>query len=348
MLDPDARIFVTGATGFIGSRLVEALIDRGRAVRGLSRRTDPALPPGFDWPRGNPFASERFEWVDGDVTDRDALARGMEGATHVFHLAAYARNWAADRQTYFDVNLQGMRNVFDAARQVGVRRVVWTSSAVTVGPTRRGEVGSEDMPRWLDRALTEYEASKLAAEHEAVEAARAGLPVVIVNPTRVYGPGHLTEGNSVSLLIDEYDRGKVPFLPNLGRNVGNWVLVDDVVAGHVLAMQNGRVGQRYLLGGENASLKRLFRLVDEVSGKRHFQIPVFYPGAMTFAWLQKKRAEWFGVYPKITPGWVRTYFLDGAYTCEKAERELGYRWTPLAQGIRATYEWLLRVRSERS
>jgi len=272
----------------------------------------------------------------------------MEGCSHVFHVAAYANNWARDPQVYFEMNVRATRHVFDLAKQLGVKRVVWTSTQLTFGPTRPGQLANEDAPRISDRCFTEYEKTKTIAEQEALRHARDGFPVVIVNPTRVYGPGHLTEGNSLSLLIDRYDRGKVPILLNRGINVANYVLVDDVAEGHILAMEKGRVGQRYILGGENASLKQFFRLIDELSGKRHFQIPIFRSGALLFAWLLKKRAEWFHVYPQITPGWVRTFLADWACSSEKAQAELGYEPTPLADGLRVTYEWLKRVRNQQS
>lgn len=342
------RIFVTGATGFIGTRLVQALIDRGHSVRALSRREDPEPPPGLDWQGGGPLEHSQVELALGDVRDRNSLRAAMQGCSRVFHLAAYAKNWAPDPNTYFDINVRGMRNVFEVARECGVRRLVWTSTFVTFGPTRRGEIGNEETPRITDRYFTEYEETKALAEKEALRYALEGVPATIVNPTRVYGPGHLTEGNALSLLIDQYDRGKAPILLNRGVNVGNYVFVDDVVQGHILAMEKGRIGQRYILGGENVSLNQFFRMIDEVSGKRHLQIPIFRPGALLFAWLQKKRAEWLHVYPQITPGWVRTFLADWAYTSEKAERELGYRPTPLAEGIRITYEWLQRLRSDQS
>jgi len=339
--------FVTGATGFIGTRLVQALTDRGYAVRALTRRPAPEPPPGFDWPQGGPLRRKQVQLVRGDITDRDSLARAMAGSTHVFHLAAYAKNWARDPETYYELNVRAMLGVFDVARELGVQRVVWTSTQLTLGPTRPGEVADEDTPRSTNRYFTKYEETKTIAEQEALRYAEKGFPVVVVNPSRVYGPGHLTEGNSLSLLIDEYDRGKVPILLNRGVNVGNYVLVDDVVEGHILAMEKGRVGQRYILGGENASLRQFFRLIDEVSGRRHFQVPIFRPGALAFAWFQKKRADWLGVYPQITPGWVRTFLADWACSSDKAQRELGYRPTPLAEGLRLTYEWLQRVREER-
>jgi nucleoside-diphosphate-sugar epimerase len=191
---------------------------------------------------------------------------------------------------------------------------------------------------------TEYEETKSIAERDALAMAKSGFPVVIVNPTRVYGPGKLTEGNSVSLMIDMYDRGKVPVLLNHGVNVGNYVLVDDLVKGHIFAMEKGVVGERYILGGENASLKRIFELVDEVSGKKHFQVSLPPSIAYVYAGFEKKKAEWLRLYPQITPEWVETFLQDWIYTPAKAERELGYRVTPLKEGIRMTYEWLLQQR----
>jgi len=344
--DSAEPIFVTGATGFIGTRLVQALIRRGQRVRALSRRDRPEPPPGTDGP--SPLEHELVELVRGDITDRDSIVRGMAGCRRAFHLAAYAKVWARDPGTYVRINVEGMRNVFAAAEQHHVERVVLTSTIMTLGPTPSGVVGDEEMPRVTDRCLTEYEETKTFAENEAIERAANGFPVVIVNPTRVYGPGHLTEGNSLARLIDDYDRGRVPILLNRGVNVGNYVMVDDVVEGHLLAMEKGDVGERYILGGENASLKEFFRTIDRVSGKRHFQVPLLRVAPLVFAWCQKKRAQWFGVYPTITPGWVRTFLADWAYRSDKAVRELGYAPMPLEQGVRLTYEWLQRLRKEQS
>jgi nucleoside-diphosphate-sugar epimerase len=343
-MDGHEKIFVTGATGFIGTRLIQALVERRLRIRALSRRDCVEPLPGSDRSLPGPLEHELVELVRGDVLDRVSLVRGMEGCTCVFHLAAYAKNWAANPRTYYRMNVEGMLNVFNAARQLGVNRVVWTSSIVTFGPTPPGVVGDEAMPRITPAYLTEYEESKAIAEQEALRQAAGGFPVVIVNPTRVYGPGHLTEGNALARLIDNYDRGRLPVLLNRGVNVANYVFVDDVVQGHLLAMQRGRLGERYILGGENITLKDFFRAIDRVSGKTHFQIPVLHITPLVFAWLQKKRAEWFGVYPTITPGWVRTFVVDAAYRSDKAIGELGYRPTPLEEGLRVTYEWLQRLR----
>lgn len=327
-------IFVTGSTGFIGTKLVNELVQRGDTVHALTRGTS----------NKEGLSHERIELVTGDILDRSSLEKGMLGCNQVYHLAAYAKNWSRDPSVFFKQNVEGMRNVFEAAKAAGVQRVLFTSTIVAFGPTAPGVVGNEDMPRITERYFTEYEETKAIAEKEALQYAANGFPVVIVNPTRVYGPGKLTEGNSVSLMIDMYDRGKVPVLLNRGADIGNYVLVDDLVRGHILAMERGEIGERYILGGENASLKQLFAIVDEVSGKKHFQMNLPPRIAYLYAGFEKKKAEWFGLYPQIAPGWVETFLHDWVYTSAKAEHELGYTFTPLREGIRMTYEWLLQQR----
>jgi farnesol dehydrogenase len=203
------------------------------------------------------------------------------------------------------------------------------------------------MLRITPRFFTEYEESKTIAERDALRAAADGLPVVVVNPTRVYGPGRLTEGNSVTVMIDLYDRGRFPALLAGGANVGNYALVDDLVSGHILAMERGRVGERYILGGENVSLRELFDLVDEVTETRHLRFSLPPRLAKAYGRLEEKKAEWFGVYPRITPGWVETFLQEWAYSSAKAERELGYTVTPLEEGIGLTCDWLHHRRAER-
>ena len=226
------NVFVTGSTGFIGTKLVDELVRKGHTVHALSRST--SNRSGLD--------HERIKIVEGDIMDRPSLERGMKGCTQVYHLAAYAKNWAPDKKIFYEMNVDGMRNVFEAAKSTGIQRVVFTSTIVSFGPTKPGVVGDEAMPRITQHYYTEYEETKAIAEREALKYAAEGFPVVIVNPTRVYGPGKLTEGNSVSLMIDQYDRGKVPVLLNKGMNVGNYVFVDDLVRGQILAMEKGKVG----------------------------------------------------------------------------------------------------------
>jgi nucleoside-diphosphate-sugar epimerase len=341
-----SQVFVTGASGFIGYRLMQELVRRGNVVHALIRGEKPKPPPGFSSANQIDFDHPNVRIVRGDITDRESLRRGMEGCSQVYHLAGYAKNWARDLQPYLQNNVIGMNLVCLVAKELNVQKVVWTSTMLTFGPTKLGEVGDETTIK-TTKALTEYEHSKWCAEFDATAFVEDGLPLVTVNPCRVFGPGHLNESNSVSRLIDMYDRGKVPFLLG-GRNIGNWVYVDDVVNGLILAMERGRIGEKYILGGENLSPAEFFRLVDKVSGQRHWQITIRRPAAMVYAYLQKLRAEKFGVYPQITPEWVRVFLTDWAYSSAKAQRELGYQITPLENAVRQTYEWLLRIRAERT
>jgi nucleoside-diphosphate-sugar epimerase len=330
------RVFVTGATGFIGTKLVQELVRQGCSVRALTRETS----------KTDGLGGEHVELVQGNILDPDSLRRGMEGCEQVYHLAAYAKNWAREKEVFFQQNVTGTRQVLAAAKACGVKRLVLTSTIVTLGRTAPGVVGDETMARLTPRFFTEYEESKAAAEREALDWVARGGPAVIVNPTRVYGPGKLTEGNSVTLMIAQYLRGRLPVLLNGGVNVGNYAFVDDLVRGYVAAMEKGRVGERYILGGENVSLRGLFALVDEVTGRRHWQMGLPAWAALGFARFERLKAEWLGVYPQITPGWVETFLADWVYSCAKAERELGYTITPLNEGIRATCAWLRAQRGE--
>jgi farnesol dehydrogenase len=272
----------------------------------------------------------------------------MEGCTQVYHLAAYAKNWAKDSKTFYQNNVEGLCNVWEMAKVLDVERVVFTSSIVTCGPTEPGVVGDEEKQCSTPDCFTDYQASKIIGEQQTYQYADQGLSLIIVNPTRVYGPGKLNEGNSVTRMIDLYDRGKFPLLLNHGINVGNYVFVDDIVQGLVLSMEKGKIGERYILGGENVSLKQLFELIDELSGKKHLQMNMPSWFALFYSRLEQKKSEWFGLYPVITPGWVETFLQDWVYSSAKAEKQLGYKITPLKEGIQVTLAWLHQLRKNAS
>jgi farnesol dehydrogenase len=289
---------------------------------------------------------ERIRYFVGDLGHLDAIRKGMEGCQQVYHLAAYAKNWAGDSTVYYRNNVNGFCDVCEVGKSHGVERMVFASTVVTCGPVASGEVGDERRHCSEAECCTDYQASKTMGEKQAREYAAQGFPVVIVNPTRVYGPGKLTEGNSVSRMIDLYDRGRFPFLLNHGVNVGNYAFLDDVVEGLILAMEKGKIGERYILGGENASLRRLFQLIDEVGGKRHIQINVPPWVALIYSRLEEERAKRVRHDPLITTGWVKTFLQDWTYSSVKAEKELGYKITPLRDGIRTTLEWLRHLKEK--
>ncbi len=250
---------------------------------------------------------------------------------------------AADLSIFHEVNVEGAKNVQEVAWEFKARRILHTSTIVTLGPTMPGIVGDEEMPRVTSQFFTEYEATKYQAEQETLARCREGFPIVIVNPTRVYGPGRLTEGNSVSKLLLAHARGQLPILLNRGVNVGNYVHVDDLVRGMILAMEKGRVGERYILGGENASLLQLLQWVNEFNGMAHYQVNFTPKMALAYAGAQEKAAKLLGIYPKITPGWVRTFLANWVFESRKAERELGYSTIPLREGIKQTMEWIKKL-----
>ncbi len=333
-LIPPKKLFVTGATGFIGSTLTRKLLARGCEVVGMSRSAAPVLPPGFVGASEELWDHPRFIYKQGDILNLDDLRGAMDGCDGVFHLAGYAKNYSKDPETFNRMNIGGMRNVFTVAKELNIPKIVWTSSIVTFGPTPAGVVSDESMPRFTPKFLTEYEESKFHAETEAMVWAQEGLPVVIVNPARVYGPGQLSEGNALAELINDYRHGRMPFLPNFGKNIGNYVLVDDVAEGQILAMERGRIGERYILGGENVSLKDFFGLIAKITDKKHFQMPLYKTGPIIFGYIQLYLAKLFGIYPRITPGWVRTFVTDWTYSIDKARRELGYCPVSLEEGLK--------------
>jgi farnesol dehydrogenase len=231
-----------------------------------------------------------------------------------------------------------MKNILDAAVKHGVKKVVFTSTSLTLGPSNGAPV-SESAVRSA-AFFTEYEYSKFIAEKEIRNYLQAGLNVVIVNPTRVFGPGLLNEGNSVTRMIHMYLQGKWRLVLGDGRGIGNYVFVGDVVRGHLLAMEHGRQGERYILGGENISYNDFFKLLAELANRNYRMFHVPPALALAVSELEKWRAQRLNHYPKITPGWTQLFLADWAYSIARAERELGYTTTPLREALATTIAWL--------
>lgn len=321
------KIFVTGGTGFIGQKLAKKLADQGHEVVALIRSKSKAKD----------LAHDNISFVEGDLFNIAALEVGMHEADEVYHLAAFASVWAKDN-TFAKVNIDGTLNILDAAKKKGVKKVLVTSTAGVIGPAIDGPV-NEETPRQVD-FFTEYESTKYESELKIKEYVAKGQHIVIVNPTRVYGPGPLNVSNSVTKLIKQYIEGKWKFIPGDGMSTGNYVYVDDVINGHMLAMEKGRAGERYLLGGEDATYHELFDLIAKVGGTKHKLYKMPLSVLLTFGRIQLFLAETFGRQPLITPGWVRKYLYKWSVSSAKAQNELGYQPTSLAAGINETVDWL--------
>ena len=324
------RVFVTGATGFVGAALVRELAARGVHVSALMRSSAKA----------NELSGSPIRLVQGDMLDLHALEQGMEGCDAVFHLAAMAGVWSKDPGAFDRVNVEGTRNVLDAALNSGVRRIVLTSTGGVMGPSPGRGIAVNETTNLKPVLASAYERSKVAAENLALSYQQKGMDVVVVNPTRIYGPGPLNESNSVAKLADQFRRGTWRIIPGNGESIGNYVYLDDVVQGHILAMEKGISGERYILGGENASYNQLFDLLRELTGKRQALIPLPLPVMMLFAGWESGMAQLFGKKPLIVPEFVRKLSQDWPMSSEKAQTTLGYQITPLRQGMSRTLGWL--------
>lgn len=282
---------------------------------------------------------------EGDLFDNDVLLRAMRGCDVVYHLAAYANLWSKDKNLAYKTNFIGTKNVLEAALKNNIKKVVFTSSAATLPPSNEKEEVDESVPL-PDQYLTDYEITKRQAEQLCIEYNSKGLDIVIVNPPRLYGPGFLNKSNSVTIMIKKYLNGTWRFIPDDGSQLGSYVFIDDVVDGHILAMQKGTPGEKYILGGENVSYNHFFRILSEVSMKKHRMIHIPYFLMLGISRLEYFMAENFGKPPLITPPWVKRYLQHRPLNSRKAMQELNYKITPLTNGMTKTIEWLKTVSYE--
>lgn len=323
------KIFITGGTGFIGRILTRKLVANGHEVRLLVR----------DIEKVKRIFPDSLRIIPGDIHDTAALLKGMQGCDQVFHLAAYARPWSKDPSLPFKVNVAGTVNVLETALKSNISRVVFTSTAGTMGYSVNGTPATEETNR-NPEYFTEYDRTKALAEGKAIDYYNLGLPVVIVNPSRVYGPGYLGISNSVTRIIKLYMKGRWRIIPGNGNGIGNYVFIEDVVNGHILASEKGRPGQRYILGGENLSFNDMFRLLGNASGNRRRMI--YLPAGLLsgIATGMKFLSNHTGLPAIITKGWVRKYLNNGSLSSSKAIEELDYKITSFDEGLKHTISWL--------
>lgn len=324
------RIFISGATGFIGIQLVKRILESGDLVHALYRSEEKA----------DLIRSEGVTLFKGDIMDRESLSMAMKGCNQAYHVAAYAAVWSKDPTMFNRFNVDGAMNVIEAAIEAGTERLVVTSTAGILGPSEKEAVceTSPDPPSFF----TLYEDSKYKME-QAIKDLNVSHPdIIIVNPTRVYGPGYLSKSNGMSIMIQKYIEGNWRFIPGDGKRMGNYVYVEDVVSGHLLAMEKGKAGERYILGGEDISYNQLFEYVRLSSGisKRLYHIPVqfLYFAAGLFSLLSKVS----GKAPLIVPSWVRKLTHNWLVSSGKAKTELGYAPIGAREGIEKTVHWLMR------
>jgi dihydroflavonol-4-reductase len=318
--------FVTGATGFIGSHVVRQLLLRGDRVRILARNSS----------RKSNIEAFGCEVTIGDLRDLSSLMRCVQGCRFVYHVAADYRLWAKNPQDIYDNNVGGTRNLLSACCEAGVEKVVYTSSVGTIGLRKKGRPADEDSPVELDDMIGHYKRSKFMAEQVAKEFAASGLPVTIVNPTTPVGTGDI-KPTPTGRIILEAIKGHMPAYVETGLNI---VGVEDVARGHLLAEAKGRIGERYILGGENWSLEEILDALAQICGKHtpRFRIPwtlALIAGTLeNFVMGSLLRRE-----PQIPLEGVRMARYKMYISSEKARRELGYNPGPAEKALREAVEY---------
>jgi dihydroflavonol-4-reductase len=330
------HVCVTGATGFIGSAIVRALVDRGCTVRAM-------VEPAIDQTN---IAKLDVEVLEADVRDADAVRRGLTGASVVFHTAALYRFWARRRQLFYDVNVGGTRNVLAAARSSGCG-VVYTSTVGTIGLRADGTPSDEEVVTDVEHLFGSYKRSKYVAEHEALRHAAAGVPVVITHPTFPLGEGDRAPTPTGQLIVD-FLNGRVPAFVDTALNV---VDVDDVAEGHILAAERGRPGRSYILGGENMELVDILGVLADHTGlpRPRGRIPAQVALGVGRA-SELVQGRLLRRPPAIPLEAARMSTTRMVFDDSRARREVGYTSGPAAAAIRRSADWYMAegyVRPER-
>jgi len=320
------RALVTGATGFVGAAVARALLASGREVRALVRPTSD---------RRN-LAGLALESVVGDLTDAASLVRAAGNCEAVFHVAADYRLGAPRPQELYQANVEGTRNLLNAARAAGVGRIVYTSSVATIGIPADGTPGNEATPVTLTDMVGHYKRSKFLAEELARSAARAGLPVVIVNPSTPVGPGDI-KPTPTGQLVRDAACGRMPAYVDTGLNI---VHVDDVAAGHLLALERGRIGESYILGGEDLTLREILADIARQVGRRPPRVRLPARALLPVAMIAEGVARLTGGSTRITVEGVRLAHKRMFFSSDKAVRELGYHWRPASVALADALAWL--------
>jgi dihydroflavonol-4-reductase len=320
------KAFVTGATGFLGAHVTRVLSEQGATLRVLVR-------PSSDLRNLAGLSADR---AIGDLRDLSSIEKAMEGCNAVFHVAADYRLWVRDPDEMYRSNVEGTRNVLCAARKQGVQRVVYTSSVATMGFRRDGQIVDEDSPVSLGEMIGHYKRSKYMAEQVALEAGRSGQQVVVVNPSTPVGEMDVKPTPTGRIVLDFLKR-KFPAYVDTGLNL---VDATECARGHIAAMEKGRSGERYILGGENLTLKQILDRLAAITGLPSPNLKVSHVVAMLAAVVDE---GWTGLVlgkePRATVEAVRMGQKKMFVTSAKAERELGWKVVPVTDSLRRAADW---------
>jgi dihydroflavonol-4-reductase len=319
------KALVTGATGFVGAAVARRLLADHWQVRVLARR-------GSD--RRN-LRNLDVEVIEGDLTDVDSLQDAALGCEGMFHVAADYRLGARNPAQLYRANVEGTRNVLSAAHRSGVQRIIYTSSVATIGIPADGKPGDEQTANSLDNMIGHYKRSKYLAEEVVREAAREGISVIIVSPSTPVGPGDVKPTPTGQLVLDAA-AGRMPAYVDTGLNI---VHVDDVASGHLLAYERGKAGERYILGGQDMSLREILGVIAGLTGRVPPRVRLPYGVVLPIAYVAEGFARLSGRSGRITLEGVRMSRKKMFFSSAKAVSELGYQWRPPVQAFEDAIRW---------
>jgi dihydroflavonol-4-reductase len=321
------KTLITGSTGFVGSAVLRQLINAGHSVRALIRHNSD---------RRN-LAGLPVEIFTGDLTDRPSLDRALGGCSTLFHVAADYRLWVPNPQELYETNVTGTRHIMLAAAQAGVTRIVYTSSVATLGLTPDGSPADENTPVSLADMIGHYKRSKFLAEAEVRRMAEEQrLPVVIVNPSTPVGPRDIKPTPTGRMIVDAAS-GRMPAYVDTGLNL---IHVDDVAIGHLLALERGEMGERYVLGAVNMTLKEILTALAAVTGRRPPRIRLPHNLVLPIAYVSEAWARIAGGNePRVTLVGVRLAKKRMFFSTEKARRALGFHPRPIEEALRDAVDW---------
>jgi len=322
------KVFLTGSTGFVGSHVARAYAAEGAELRLLTRATSKLAA----------IEGLAAEVVVGDLRQPEALRTALRGCEALVHVAADYRLWVRDPKEMYASNVDGTRELLRIAREEGIAKVVYTSSVATMGFKADGTIVDEASPVSLAEMIGAYKRSKFMAEQEAIAAARAGQHVMILNPTTPIGPGDAKPTPTGRIIVDFLNR-KFPAYVDTGLNL---VDVSEVARMHVVALEQGTPGERYILGGENLTLKQILDRMSAITGLPSPRMKVPHAVAMAFAFFDETiTGKIRGKEPRATVEAVRMGRKYMFASSAKAERELGFRVLPIYNALRAALEWFV-------
>ncbi|MCH8162610.1 MAG: NAD-dependent epimerase/dehydratase family protein [Proteobacteria bacterium] len=323
------KTLITGANGFIGSAVMRHLLGVGHDIRAMVR-------PGSDIRN---LEGLPVEVVEGDLQDKTSLVQAMRGCNAVFHVAADYRLWIPDPDNMYQTNVKGTRNLMLTSAEAGVEKIVYTSSVAVLGLNNDGSPANENTPMAVEDMIGHYKRSKYLAEKEVIKLVdEHGLPAVIVNPSTPLGPRDIRPTPTGSIVVETLN-DRMPAYVDTGLNI---VHVDDVAKGHLLAFEKGKIGERYILGGENLSLQAILGIICELSNKKPPSIKLPHNLILPIAWFMERWAVISKKEPRATVDEIRMSKKHMYFSSDKAIEELGYQFRPAKEAINDAIEWFIK------